>query len=209
MRFLVPRYRVPVGFGQTRTAEAVAGVDDGDRLFAVAVRGVDPDPDRGGSVSRAGGSTSRGWVRCRGCWSGTVRARSVGGGGGRVELTAECQAFRGTLGAKVLVCRPADPEAKGLVERVHDYLERSFLPGRTFTSPADFNTQLQAWLDGREPAGTAGRWAAPRRTGSPPTGRRCCRCRRSRRRRGGAGRRGCRVTTTSAWTATTTRCTRR
>ena len=65
---------------------------------------------------------------------------------GRPELTADCQAFRGTLGAKVVVCRPADPEAKGLVERAHDYLERSFLPGRTFTSPADFNAQLAAWL---------------------------------------------------------------
>jgi len=66
--------------------------------------------------------------------------------GGRSELTAECHAFRGTLGAKVVICRPADPEAKGLVERAHDYLERSFLPGRRFASPGDFNTQLGAWL---------------------------------------------------------------
>jgi transposase len=66
--------------------------------------------------------------------------------GGRSELTGECHAFRGTLGAKVWVCRPADPEAKGLLERAHDYLERSFLPGRTFGSPADFNAQLTAWL---------------------------------------------------------------
>jgi transposase len=65
---------------------------------------------------------------------------------GRAELTGDCQAFRGTLGAKVVVCKPADPEAKGIIERCHDYLERSFLPGRTFTSPADFNTQLAAWL---------------------------------------------------------------
>jgi transposase len=65
---------------------------------------------------------------------------------GRPELTADCQAFRGTLGAKVVVCKPADPEAKGLIERAHDYLERSFLPGRTFTGPADFNAQLAAWL---------------------------------------------------------------
>jgi transposase len=50
------------------------------------------------------------------------------------------------LAAKVLICRPGDPEAKGLVERFHDYLERSLLPGRTFTGPADFNTQLRAWL---------------------------------------------------------------
>jgi transposase len=66
--------------------------------------------------------------------------------GGKVELTGECQAFRGTLGAKVLVCKPGDPEAKGLIERCHDYLERSFLPGRVFASPADFNGQLQQWI---------------------------------------------------------------
>src|SRR6201993_70107 len=65
---------------------------------------------------------------------------------GRAELTTECQAFRGVLAAKVIICRPADPEAKGLIERCHDYLERSFLPGRTFASPADFNAQLTAWL---------------------------------------------------------------
>ena len=65
---------------------------------------------------------------------------------GRAELTASCQAFRGTLGAKVIICKPADPEAKGLIERAHDWLERSFLPGRSFTSPADFNAQLGEWL---------------------------------------------------------------
>jgi transposase len=65
---------------------------------------------------------------------------------GRPELTRDCQAFRGTLGAKVIVCKPADPEAKGLLERAHDYLERSFLPGRSFDSPADFNAQMHQWM---------------------------------------------------------------
>jgi transposase len=65
---------------------------------------------------------------------------------GKVELTAECQAFRGTLGTKVIVLKPREPEHKGIIERAHDYLETSFLPGRTFTSPEDFNTQLQQWL---------------------------------------------------------------
>ena len=32
---------------------------------------------------------------------------------GRPELTAECQAFRGTLGTKVVVCKPADPGGQG------------------------------------------------------------------------------------------------
>ena len=65
--------------------------------------------------------------------------------GGRSELTAECQAFRGTLGTRVVVCKPADPEAKGLVERANGYLETSFLPGRRFASAADFNAQLADW----------------------------------------------------------------
>jgi transposase len=66
--------------------------------------------------------------------------------GGKTELTGDCQAFRGVLGAKVIVLKPGEPEHKGIIERAHDYLERSFLPGRTFTGPADFNTQLHAWL---------------------------------------------------------------
>jgi transposase len=67
--------------------------------------------------------------------------------GGRSELTRDAQAFRGTLGTRVVICRPGDPEAKGVIERAHDYLERSFLPGRTFASPSDFNAQLQGWLE--------------------------------------------------------------
>jgi hypothetical protein len=32
------------------------------------------------------------------------------------ELTEVMNAFRGTLGIKVIQCRSADPEAKGLIE---------------------------------------------------------------------------------------------
>jgi transposase len=65
---------------------------------------------------------------------------------GRPKLTEEFEAFRGMLGIRVIQCRPRDPEAKGLVERANGYLETSFLPGRTFASPVDFNTQLSSWL---------------------------------------------------------------
>jgi transposase len=67
--------------------------------------------------------------------------------GGRPVLTEAMNAFRGALGIKVIQCRPADPEAKGLVERANRYLETSFLPGRVFCSPADFNAQLGSWLE--------------------------------------------------------------
>jgi hypothetical protein len=33
-----------------------------------------------------------------------------------------------------------------MVERCNGFLETSFLPGRSFGSPADFNTQLGEWL---------------------------------------------------------------
>lgn len=68
---------------------------------------------------------------------------------GRPQLTGQFAAFAGTLGIKVLQCRPADPEAKGLVERANGYLETSFLPGRSFTGAADFNTQLLDWIGQR------------------------------------------------------------
>jgi transposase len=67
--------------------------------------------------------------------------------GGRVVLTEAFQRFRGQLGMGAIVCKPRDPEAKGLVERANRYLETSFLPGRTFTGVADFDLQLTVWLE--------------------------------------------------------------
>jgi len=65
---------------------------------------------------------------------------------GRTEFTEPTQTFRGTLGIAVQILDPADPESKGIVERANGYLETSFLPGRSFTDPADFNAQLASWL---------------------------------------------------------------
>lgn len=62
------------------------------------------------------------------------------------RLTVGARAFAGTLGTRIYQTRPRDPEAKGVVERANGYLQTSFLPGRTFTSPANFNTQLEEWL---------------------------------------------------------------
>lgn len=66
--------------------------------------------------------------------------------GGKVTLSPEFESLRGTLGVKVVICKPGDPEAKGLVERFNGYLKTSFLPGRRFASPQDFNTQVDAWI---------------------------------------------------------------
>ena len=65
---------------------------------------------------------------------------------GKPVLTTDFEAFRGSLGVRFHLCRPRDPEAKGLTERNNGYFETSFLPGRSFTSPADFDAQLFDWL---------------------------------------------------------------
>lgn len=66
------------------------------------------------------------------------------GRGGR--LASGVAAFTGALAARIVQLRPYDPESKGVVERANRYLETSFLPGRVFGSPADFNAQLAGWL---------------------------------------------------------------
>ncbi len=52
----------------------------------------------------------------------------------------------GTLASKLVLLPPNDPESKGLVERRNGWFETSFMPGRDFNSPDDFNTQFADWL---------------------------------------------------------------
>lgn len=66
--------------------------------------------------------------------------------GGRGRPSPQAAAFAGTLGTRIVLAPPRDPETKGMVERSNGYLETSFLPGREFTSPQDFNSQLGQWL---------------------------------------------------------------
>jgi transposase len=140
-----PDIELPVGFGQSRTAKhlpVLTMVTGYSRWLSALL-----------IPSRSAEDLFAGWWRLI-AGLGAVPRLLVWDGEGAIgryrrggsELTADCQAFRGTLGTKVIVCKPADPEAKGLVERANGYLETSFLPGRAFTSPADFNVQLGEWL---------------------------------------------------------------
>ena len=66
---------------------------------------------------------------------------------GRGKRHAEgVPAFMGTLATKLVLLPPRDPESKGLVERRNGWFETSFMPGRSFISPADFNEQFTDWL---------------------------------------------------------------
>ncbi len=67
--------------------------------------------------------------------------------GRRGKLADGVAAFTGTLATRIVQLRPRDPESKGIVERHNGYFETSFMPGRVFASPADFNAQFTGWLD--------------------------------------------------------------
>ncbi len=66
--------------------------------------------------------------------------------GGSRKLTAPAGRSPGLWPPGSNLAPPRDPEYKGIVERSNGYLETSFLPGRQFASPADFNQQLQECL---------------------------------------------------------------
>jgi transposase len=143
--FWFPDIALPVGFGQSRTATLlpvltmVAGYSRWASAVLIPTRRAEDLFTGWWQLINTLGAVPRVLV-----WDGEG---AIGRWRGkRSELTADCQGFRGTLATKVLICRPGDPEAKGLVERLHDYLERSFLPGRDFTSPGDFNAQIQEFL---------------------------------------------------------------
>jgi transposase len=138
-----PPVDIPLGFGQVgRPPVLVMAAGYSRMLFAVMIPSRQaPDLIAGHWLLLAEhlGAVPRELVWDNESAVGSWRA-------GRPRLTADFNAFRGVLGCGVHQCRPGDPEAKGIVERGNGYLETSFLPGRTFTSPADFNTQLSAWL---------------------------------------------------------------
>ena len=87
--------------------------------------------------------------------------RGIGRGPHRAEGVP---AFMGMLATKLVLLRPRDPESKGIVERRNGWFETSFMPGRDFASPADFNQQFTEWL------ATANQRVV-RTTGAKPTDR--------------------------------------
>ncbi|MFM9698955.1 IS21 family transposase [Streptomyces europaeiscabiei] len=132
-----PEADIPLGYGQTGRPPVLVMVSGYSRVIAARML-----------PSRTTGDLIDGHWRLLSAW-GAVPKTLVWdneAGVGRGKLTVEFAAFAGLLATKVYLCRPRDPEAKGLVERANGYLETSFLPGRTFSGPGDFNTQLTTWL---------------------------------------------------------------
>ena len=69
------------------------------------------------------------------------------GVGRSARLHPEVAALAGHLGMRIIVLEPGRPESKGQVERTNGYIERSFLPLRTFTDIDDLQDQSDRWTD--------------------------------------------------------------
>ncbi len=133
-----PEPRIPVGFGQAAMLPVLVMTLTFSRFLTAVML-----PSR-----QAGDLLAGMWqlISQVGAVSKTLvwdREAAIGGKG---KVTAAAAAFAGTLATRIVLAPPRDPEFKGMTERNNGFLETSFLPGRSFLSPADFNLQLGDWL---------------------------------------------------------------
>jgi transposase len=134
-----PAPKIPVGFGQEAMLPVLVMVAAFSRFIAAVML-----PSRQTMDLVAGM-----WQLLTGSFTAVPHELwwdNEAGIGRRGRLTDPVTALMGTLGSRLVQLKPYDPESKGMVERANRYLETSFLPGRSFTSPEDFNTQLGQWL---------------------------------------------------------------
>ena len=134
-----PSELVPVGHGQLRRGWVVVACLGYSRAGAGALIFSKQAPD-----------VLWGMARC--VWSlGALpelmvwdREGCLHAGGGRP--TEAYAAFCGQLPVDWLFCEPADPQAKGCVERLQGYLETNFEPARRFANHLDYQLQLDDWF---------------------------------------------------------------
>lgn len=143
-----PPIEIPVGFGQIRTARQlpVLTMITGYSRWLTATL----IPSRYAEDLLAGAwelLTTLGAVPHVMTWDSdpTAWRREAG----RVSPSDKFSGFFGAVGADLVFSGSADSQPRSLVEQAQAHMERSFLPGRAFTSPEDFNIQLRAWLNMR------------------------------------------------------------
>jgi transposase len=137
-----PSREVPVGFGQTRPGFVVVGLAPWSRAGAGAL-----------VFSRRAPELCFGVARCLAALGG-LPERLVWDRGGALcwgdgRPTVAYAGFCGQLPVGWVFCRPRDAEAKGAVERLQQYMESSFEPGRRFAGEVDFQGQLDNWFSER------------------------------------------------------------
>jgi transposase len=137
-----PSKPIPVGHGQERRGWVVVACLGYSRAGSGALIFSKRAPDVLWGIARC--------LWQLGGLPGTLvwdREGALHAGGGRPS-----DAFAGLCGALRVgwyLCEAADPQAKGLVERLQGYMETSFESGRQFANELDFQQQLDGWFDTR------------------------------------------------------------
>ncbi len=136
---------IPVGFGVLREAHVVVGALGYSKVGTGALVFHKSAPDILWALSR--GMERLGGVP-RTCVFDREGALCLDKAAPHPRPTEQLLRFSGALGFGVHFRPKADPQGKGVVERLNGYLETSFLPGRRFRSPEDFQGQLDYWFEG-------------------------------------------------------------
>ena len=134
-----PREEIPVGHGQTRAGWVVIACLGYSRVGAGALVFSKQTPDLLSGIARC--LWQLGALPQVLVWD---RQAGVHGHGGRPSQ--EFAGFCGQLKVAWRFCEPADPQAKGVVERLQGYAETNFEPGRRFANELDFQDQLDGWF---------------------------------------------------------------
>ena len=137
-----PCEEIPVGHGQTRRGWVVVACLGYSRAGAGALVFSRQIPELLFGIRRC--LWSLGALPQTLVWD---RQSGLHAGGGRP--TVDYAAFCGALRVDWHFCEKGDPQAKGVVERLQDFIERSFEPGRCFANELDYQLQLDAWFDER------------------------------------------------------------
>lgn len=137
-----PAEEIPVGYGQTRRGYVVSCCSGYSRFGAGGLIFSKEAPDILWGMSHC--LNQIGALPGRAVWD---REGAIHRGGG--QPTDEFARFCGQLGLDWQITEPRDPQAKGIVERLHDFIERSFEPARSFASELDFQAQLDRWFTER------------------------------------------------------------
>jgi transposase len=134
-----PSREIPVGHGQTRKGYVVVALLGYSRVGSGAL-----------VFSKEADDLLWGIARCLWSFGGLPatlvwdREGSLHAGGGRP--TDAMAGLCGQLKSDWYFCEARDPQAKGAVEKLQQYLETNFEPGRAFASQLDFQLQLDHWF---------------------------------------------------------------
>jgi transposase len=134
-----PSEHVPVGWGQSRRGYVVTSQSCWSRAFAGTLIFSKEAPDILAGLARN--------LRRLGVGAEKLVWDRESAIAGRGKPTEAFLSFCGQLEVGWIILDAGDPEAKGQLERQHDYLEKNFEPRRRFVNHLDFQDQLDRWSD--------------------------------------------------------------